>query len=461
MQLKTKLSLLLLVPLLALALISGQSVIDSMTQAQQATAVKRSVELSVQISNLVHQTQKERGASAIFLSSQGSRYGSELSAQSQQTDLQRQALLQTLAQLDRQSYPANFLKRLGSAETQLKRLDQVRQQVSSQSIKLADALAYYTAMNGLFLDSVAQTLEVSPNADEAAAIMAYANFLKAKERAGIERAVLSAVFTADRFSGALYPKFIALVSEQQLLLAGFEALAVPELIDAYQAATRSASFSQVAEIRSIAMGKAESGGFGVDASTWFDTITVKINALKALEDQVAAALIASASEALHQADQRALVISVMTVAMLLVISLAGFLLFRHIFNDIQNLIRHLMEIAEGEGDLTQRLTVKRDDELGSLARWFNTFLDKLHPIISDLVTHVGHVQSAASDGSHISIQTNEKIQQHQLEVDQVVTAITELSAAAQEVAGNTSQAAEAARHANTSALKGKDLVKQS
>lgn len=44
---------------------------------------------------------------------------------------------------------------------------------------------------------------------------------------------------------------------------------------------------------------------------------------------------------------------------------------------IRKMVARLQDIAEGEGDLTQRLEIETHDELGEMARWFNLFADKL------------------------------------------------------------------------------------
>ena len=44
----------------------------------------------------------------------------------------------------------------------------------------------------------------------------------------------------------------------------------------------------------------------------------------------------------------------------------------------------LKDIAEGEGDLTKRLEVTTNNELGELARRFNTFIEKLQRIIQQI-----------------------------------------------------------------------------
>ena len=55
----------------------------------------------------------------------------------------------------------------------------------------------------------------------------------------------------------------------------------------------------------------------------------------------------------------------------------------------------LKDVAEGEGDLTRKLNVTSQDEIGEMARWFNTFLDKLRAIISEVVSNGSRLNNAS------------------------------------------------------------------
>lgn len=461
MQIKTKLSLVLCIPLLALMFLGINDVLDSRNLAHKAGVVKGATELAVVIGNYVHESQKERGATAIFLSSEGLQFKNELLAHRQQTDIRRQDLNELIANMDRSVLPPNFLQALDSAAFQLDRLDQVRSQVSRLDMTIDEALGFYTGIHSYFLGAVGEMIDTSPSTEQANAIMAYTSFLKGKERAGIERALLSAVFTADQFAPGRYGWFIALETEQKLFLDQFQFLATQELDNAYREANASADFAEVLRYRQIAKDKHLIGGFEVDPSVWFNTITRKINSLKQLEDKIAQDLIDQATLAEGTATTQAMLILAGIVTLLVGIVLVGLFLFRQVFGDIKTLTRHLREIAQGEGDLTRRLTIRNQDELGDLARWFNTFLDKLHPIIEELVGHVGSVKSSANQGSNLAVQTNDKIQSHYEEVEQVVTAINELAATAQDVANNTVKAADATRNASVASDQGKDVVEKS
>jgi methyl-accepting chemotaxis protein len=118
----------------------------------------------------------------------------------------------------------------------------------------------------------------------------------------------------------------------------------------------------------------------------------------------------------------------------------------------------LDDIAKGDGDLTVRLQVDRADELGQIAGGFNTFLNKLQNMIRDVVTSVQKVSDSSEHTADIAIRTNQGVQRQMAEIDQVATAVHEMTATAQDVARNATQAAEAANHADRSANDGKRIV---
>ncbi|MGI3131299.1 methyl-accepting chemotaxis protein [Halopseudomonas pachastrellae] len=123
------------------------------------------------------------------------------------------------------------------------------------------------------------------------------------------------------------------------------------------------------------------------------------------------------------------------------------------------LVAMLDDIAKGDGDLTKRLVVDREDELGAIARGFNAFLDKLQGMIREVVGSVQQVTDASEHTADIAMRTNDGVQRQLSEIDLVATAVTEMTATAQDVARNASQAASAAHNADGSASHGREVVK--
>ncbi|MGQ7818953.1 chemotaxis protein [Pseudomonas sp. A46] len=118
----------------------------------------------------------------------------------------------------------------------------------------------------------------------------------------------------------------------------------------------------------------------------------------------------------------------------------------------------LEDIAEGEGDLTRRLHYARRDELGRLALAFNRFLDRLQPVIAKVQGSVRDARDTADQSALIARQTSEGMQQQFREIDQVATALHEMSATANASAQSAAQAADAARNADLASREGLAVI---
>lgn len=134
------------------------------------------------------------------------------------------------------------------------------------------------------------------------------------------------------------------------------------------------------------------------------------------------------------------------------------LMARQIVAPIRAVVARLKDIATGEGDLTQRIEIHRQDEIGDLAKWFNSFLNKLQSTISQVITTVEGTRTSAEQAAHVAERTSTGMQTQYQEVDLVATAFEELSATALQVSGNASSAVAAANETDAAAQEGKYVV---
>ncbi|MBB2496344.1 methyl-accepting chemotaxis protein [Aquipseudomonas ullengensis] len=164
----------------------------------------------------------------------------------------------------------------------------------------------------------------------------------------------------------------------------------------------------------------------------------------------------------QQLDEQRTGDTLFSLVLALIAILCGVLLMwltaRGVTRPILEVASMLQNIASGEGDLTRRLEYSKADELGSLAGWFNRFLDKLQPIIADVKHSVQDARSTADQSSAIANQTSAGMQQQFREVDQVATASQEMSATAHDVANSAAQAADAARGADAATRDGLAVI---
>ncbi|MGC3832963.1 methyl-accepting chemotaxis protein [Moritella viscosa] len=152
-----------------------------------------------------------------------------------------------------------------------------------------------------------------------------------------------------------------------------------------------------------------------------------------------------------------------TSAIILVILTSLFMLWiaKRLAKPINDMLNTLNDIADGEGDLTRRLDIKGSDEIALLGGAFNRFTTKLQHIISAVADVTHQVSDSANNLSQQTKKTTEQLTIHNNETDQVVTAVTEMNATANDVAENVIQVADATQMATKDSLLAQNNVRTS
>ncbi|HCY85219.1 MAG TPA: hypothetical protein DHV36_08805 [Desulfobacteraceae bacterium] len=148
--------------------------------------------------------------------------------------------------------------------------------------------------------------------------------------------------------------------------------------------------------------------------------------------------------------------------------LIGFFLSRMFIKPVTRISEGLKDIAQGEGDLTKRLEVTSADEVGELGTWFNTFITRIHDIITDLAGSAarldrsskiltglsGEMTEAAGNANLKTVRVGEKasaiadsmntvagtMEDSAANITMVAASAEEMTATIQEISGNTSRA---------------------
>lgn len=287
MTIKQKLLLILGIVMAFSAAVLSISVWDGWEKYQQIVRLEELNGLSKNLSLLIHETQKERGASAGYLGSHGKKFGPILKRQYRLTDRRIEGFKTYLSQMDLQHYPKSMVQQIEALKHELNRLPTIRQKVLNLQISLSDAIGYYSGMNHIILNIVSQAARAADSARIVKALDAYTNFLKAKERAGIERAVVSGTLARGGFAPGMYAKWIRLVAEQHAYIDSFLSIAPNALIKVYKQKREDPIFAEIDHIRSLLQTHAAEGHFGYDSVTAFKKYTAMINVLKSIDDAIA------------------------------------------------------------------------------------------------------------------------------------------------------------------------------
>jgi len=152
---------------------------------------------------------------------------------------------------------------------------------------------------------------------------------------------------------------------------------------------------------------------------------------------------------------RTLIITVITIFISIMI---GLYVIRGIKNAFSTVTGSLNDIASGDGDLTQRLNENGDKEVQQLAVAFNSFVVKIQNLIKEVSGTSTQLISEMKQLTELSVDTKLNVNQQEGKIEQVATAMNEMTATVQEVARNAGQASEAAHSADSESSKGQRVV---
>ena len=125
---------------------------------------------------------------------------------------------------------------------------------------------------------------------------------------------------------------------------------------------------------------------------------------------------------------------------------------------IRAIVDRIKDIAEGEGDLTGRIDVRRGDELGELGAWFNAFIERIQETITSVANSTREVAAAATEIATCAEQTAAGLVSQQEQTAQVSAAVAQMSGTVNEVAGRSADAASAAESSGREAAQGGCVV---
>ena len=286
LSIRTKLILQVLIPTLTILLLASILIFGKYQEVETFQRADKSSRLLSYISSLVHETQKERGMSAVYLSSKGKKYKEKLLQQRKSTDKQVAVIKEYIAK-ENLNTPQLLGDVISKAYSDLSQLQEIRDKVSQLQISTKEALSYYTKMNNDFLMIIVKVSAVPSTPEISKQIIAYLSFLMAKERAGIERAVGANILTHDYFIGDSQERFSDLISTQNSFMKTFQDYSDKTTRDYFNQLINSApSVKEVQRIRNVILNAHEIGGFGINATYWFDTISKKLGLLKKTENYI-------------------------------------------------------------------------------------------------------------------------------------------------------------------------------
>jgi len=357
-----------------------------------SSKAKEALKVSKSLAVLLHETQIERGATAGFLGSKGKKFSSKLIAQRAITDKKIKKFKALLKNVNINRYPKNVKKYLTLILNNISELKKIRTQVDQFNITASKAIKYYTNMNSSFLNSISLSIAMVNTNKETRDLTAFYSFLMAKERAGIERAVLANTFSRNGFAPGMKTKLNTLIVEQNSFIKSFLATANPQFKKFYKKTMTNKAVKEVQRMRDIAQNSTEIGGFSVKGEYWFETITAKINLLKKIDDYISQNLINEASKKFTNEQNQLLLYTIIILLIIIATTILSFLISKNISNSVEKIsfgIKQFLEFLNHNHNVIDPIDLHGNDEIAQVAKMVNSNVKQINNDIEEDMLCVG------------------------------------------------------------------------
>jgi len=449
-----KIAVIAIVPILGLIFMAVVSISKQYENIKAAEKILLLSKFSSHASALVHEFQKERGMSAGYLGSKGQKFSQKIIKQRKLAD---QKLIDLNAYIESSSVDtsANITSSLNEVMSEIGKINTIRSGVSDLSIPAKKAIGFYSNINGQFLNIISQLPQLSSDVDMSAKLAAYANFIKGKERAGIERAVLANTFALDKFAPTMFEKLISLIAIQTTYTDVFLAFANDDFDTYYHGKMKGEFINETDKLRAVALEKGMQGQFAVDAGYWFKMQTGKINLLKNIEDFIAEDSHKSA-ELLKNTAWNNLTYDSILVAF--IIGLSG-ILFIVLRKDISNQLggepAEVRGMAEkiANGELKQINLDNTTKHVGIFAAML-TMQKQLTQVVSTITSSSQHISQASKEVSNTSQSLSQSTCEQAASIEQTSASIEQLNATVEHNLENAKVTEKIALNAADSATEG-------
>ncbi len=442
--LSTKLLLILMFPLLGFLVFAGIFVADKRETLSEMNRAVTATGTAQKLSDVVTTIQRERGASGVFLGSGGKTMQDKLKVLRQETDRAVSAM------------HAQSTEGLIAPDKMLRAIDGLaglRQQVDTLAINNGESGTRFTDLIKNLI-GFSYSLETSIEDPEILRGLSSLNqFVDMKERSGRERVLLGLAFNQNRFDAPLLSRFSRNMGEFSGYFEAFQRWAPAVFKNKLDAVLQQPASVDVARLQKLGFDTPLGDPLNIKPEDWFNLSTSRIDMMAQVEAELGQTVVSLANVARTDA-QRSLYVAIATVILMLIAVLwLASVIIRNIKIAVVDVNRTLISLSTR--DLTARTRYTGRDEFGEISRNLDNMAIQISEVIREIGSATAQVATAAEQSSAVALQTSNNVVQQRQGTDQVVTAISEMSATVKDVARSTTDAAEMSQRVNASTMQGK------
>jgi hypothetical protein len=275
-------------------------------QIDAARRLAQRAELVGRIGQLIHELQKERGASSVYLASAGQRFAQVREQAMQEARvaelLLREGFSQQLA--PQQGASARMLDLMAWALLGLEGLEELRQRIQARQIHSHEAVTAYSRLIGGLLELIVEVADAALLPAISRLLVALLHLVQGSELAGQERAVGAELFASGRCDEGWQQQLQHLIDAQERSLQVFEQFAQGELLERWEALQQASELIRLERLRRLlCSARAASSLDSRQSDAWFDTCSQRIGALRGLQEALVLQLRLECEAQVQQAER--------------------------------------------------------------------------------------------------------------------------------------------------------------
>ena len=437
MGLKSRLMLLVTVPLLMMLVFGGMMAWQKWVGYQQQKLTQEQVELVVAVGEVAHELQTERGFSAGFINSKGAKFAGELSAQHQRADKKIQQVREILARVDLASMDERFVTLITHTGKQVDEIKKKREQILRLELVPVDSFRFYSDLIASMLEITLRTANQMPSPSLALLSHAKQSLLYLKENSGQERAILTGVFSTGEMMTSQYKILIGLFNEQGT----YERVALVYASAAQEKLLREKledpAMKQVAIIGRLVREIGPGAHLSYPSEKVFAEVSAKIDLLRSVEESYTQDILGEIRTNMESALRQLLLYSAM-LALTIVLTLVLCV----------NIVRSLLATIGGEpeeaarllnaisqGDLTQGIKVRAGDSTSLMAS-----AQHMQNALRKMIGEVHHATECISESASTLLTITRQLEEGSLRGSESATrialAMEQMAVSIQQISGN-------------------------
>jgi methyl-accepting chemotaxis protein len=442
----------LLVPILLLTFVISADLIKTSVEIQHAVQTEHDVVVLKSLLSAIHELQKERGYTAIFMNSK-SENGNELQRQRAETVKSFKELTQAFNTIKVTPSGSKILKEFIDGYNKIKNL---HKNIDAKSISTSSAISQYTQLNDLGLHFIGQTSKNTYDPLIATELFSVYNLSSFKEKLGIERAILSAVFDSDIYSRELADRHLSIMTKQEVFKKEALEIAPAKLASLLQNSFDAPEAEAVNKYRSKV--KSQDSNYNTSAKQWFNTSSNYINLQSKTETTLLDIIDKTAIKSIDAS--RSLLIR---QSLILIIGLIATVLLYMALRlrkkqslEIDNTITHIL----ADKNLTLSIEVISEDELGNIALNVNRILKLIGDDFSSFSNTSKSITVSIHETAIAISQSQSNLLLQQSNVQTIASAAEEMSTNVQVISESMKDNANSVKQVLEESLSGKESVEE-